>query len=365
MFQQVRKGEIVEIKTLVAHPMETGLPHRSGWSPRAARHHPSLPVHSRWTGDLQRRAVSGDLREPLLVVHDPGAEQRRSDLPLVRRQGRRSGRDGQPRGRMRMHGGRRNPALRVVAILFAAGMGGAAAQMDGQADSRRSGFADMSRDSQAMQSDDNANPGMLWVGEGKALWSTRPSEGAKSCADCHGPAESSMKGVSARYPAFDQETQSAMDLQGRIVACMSKRQGAPESRESREVVALSTYVGHQSRGMPLSPPADDRLGPLREAGRELFTRRQGQLDLSCANCHDANAGKRLAGNVIPQGHPNGYPLYRLAWQSVGSLQRRMRNCMTGVRAEPYAVGSTEFLAIELFLAERAKGMLIETPAVRP
>ena len=43
-------------------------------------------------------------------------------------------------------------------------------------------------------------------------------------------------------------------------------------------------------------------------------------------------------------HPTGYPLYRLEWQDVGSLQRRLRNCMSGMRAEPFAFGSPEHVA---------------------
>ena len=69
--------------------------------------------------------------------------------------------------------------------------------------------------------------------------------------------------------------------------------------------------------------------------------------------------------MIPQGHPTGYPVYRLEWQSLGSLQRRLRGCMTGVRAEPFAYGADELVALELFLMERAAGMTVETPAVPP
>jgi sulfur-oxidizing protein SoxA len=50
---------------------------------------------------------------------------------------------------------------------------------------------------------------------------------------------------------------------------------------------------------------------------------------------------------------------------MGSLQRRLRNCMSGVRAAPFAFGSEELLGLELYLAQRAAGMPLETPAVRP
>ena len=105
--------------------------------------------------------------------------------------------------------------------------------------------------------------------------------------------------------------------------------------------------------------------PFFEAGKALFNMRQGQFNLSCAQCHDNLAGQRLAGSVIPQGHPNGYPEYRLEWQGMGSLERRIRNCMVGVRAEPFAPGSLEMSELELYLGARANGLAVETPAVRP
>ncbi len=68
---------------------------------------------------------------------------------------------------------------------------------------------------------------------------------------------------------------------------------------------------------------------------------------------------------MPQGQPTGYPIYRLEWQGMGSLQRRLRACLAGMRAEPYPYGAPEYAALELFLAFRARGLAMETPAVRP
>jgi L-cysteine S-thiosulfotransferase len=230
---------------------------------------------------------------------------------------------------------------------------------------RRSGTAFMSRETQAMQEDDRANPGMLAVLDGEALWNEAPA-GAKSCAGCHGDAATGMKGVAARYPAFDEARGRPIDLEQRINLCRTEHQHAPPlGWETRELLALTTYVAKQSRGVAIAAGTDARSRPFVEKGRALFNRRQGQLDLSCAQCHDDNWGKRLAGSVIPQAHPTGYPEYRLEWQSIGSLQRRLRSCTFGVRAEPFAYGAPEQVDLELYLMWRARGMLLETPAVRP
>ena len=231
---------------------------------------------------------------------------------------------------------------------------------------RRSAYQDMSRDSKAMQDDDTSNPGMLAVLDGEALWSAPAGASGKSCADCHGDAKVSMKGVAARHPAFNASANRPMNLEQRINLSREQDQKAPSfAYESKEMLALSAYVAMQSRGEPIAPPADPRLQPFIDRGRAAFNQRQGQLNLSCAQCHDDNWGKSLAGNTVPQAHPTGYPIYRLEWQSLGSLQRRLRNCMIGLRAEPYAYGAPEYVDMELYLMGRARGMKIETPAVRP
>jgi sulfur-oxidizing protein SoxA len=231
---------------------------------------------------------------------------------------------------------------------------------------RRSGYADMSPETRAMQDDDTANPGTLAVLDGEALWNLRAGTANVSCADCHGDAAVSMKGVAARYPAFDTASGGPVDLEQRINLERIGRQHAPPLKyENADLLALSAFVARQSRGASIAPPQDERLAPYVAAGRAFFNERQGQLNLSCALCHDDNWGRRLAGNVVPQGHPTGYPLYRLEWQRLGSLQRRLRNCISGMRAETPDYGAPEYVNLELFLMRRAAGMAMEAPGVRP
>jgi L-cysteine S-thiosulfotransferase len=237
-------------------------------------------------------------------------------------------------------------------------------------DARRSGFDDMTPPLQAMQRDDALNPAMLSVREGEALWRTPPAPGQQACAACHGDASKSMRGVAPRYPAFSTAAgiapQRPVTLHDRINECrVAQQHTAPLAVESPAALSLLSFVALQSRGLPIAPPADPRLQPYRDAGAALYTTRFGQLALSCAQCHDARAGLRLGGSTIPQAHPNGYPLYRLEWQGMGSLQRRLRGCMAGVRAEPFATGAPEWVALELYLMQRAAGMALEAPAVRP
>jgi sulfur-oxidizing protein SoxA len=217
-----------------------------------------------------------------------------------------------------------------------------------------------------MQRDDTQNPAMLFVADGEALWTRPAGSDAKTCASCHGDARTGMRGVATRYPAFDALLARPVTLGERLNLCRTRQQRADAWRvESAELLALEAYVALQSRGQAITPPDDTRLAPFRARGERRYRQRIGQLHLACAQCHDDHAGKRLGGSTIPQGHPTGYPIYRLEWQALGSLQRRLRGCYSGVRAEAPSYGAIELVELELYLASRAAGMTVESPAVRP
>ena len=253
---------------------------------------------------------------------------------------------------------------------------------------RRSATLDLSRDTRAMQDDDSLNPATFWRLDGEALWRERVGHANRSCASCHGEAPDAMKGVAVQFPKM--VAGQLLNLEGQINRCRSMRQGATRfAFESNTLLSMAIFIGAQSRGLPIAPArpmdpvipvptlpqstplanaeihSDSAWKSLLETGRALYTRRMGQLNLACVHCHDERAGARLGGNLIPQAHPTGYPIYRLEWNAVGSLQRRLRNCMIGVRAEPFAFGAPELVQLELYLMERARGMDLETPAVRP
>ena len=134
-------------------------------------------------------------------------------------------------------------------------MAAAALAAEGPPADRKSGYEFMTRQTRAMQDDDAANPGMLGVLEGGALWTRKVGAAGKACADCHGDARVTMKGVAARHPAFDPARQRPVNLEQRITFCRIERQEAPPlAWESRELLALAAYVARQSRGLPIDAP---------------------------------------------------------------------------------------------------------------
>lgn len=213
-----------------------------------------------------------------------------------------------------------------------------------------------SPDLQALQRDAFGNPGMLWVTRGEALFRER-------CASCH--ADGAMKGVAAKYPKHDAAIGRVVSLEERINACVVRKPGEkPLAWESEPLLALTAYVARESAGIPLAAAVDGPAKPVLERGRKLYFERQGQLNLACTHCHDNNWGKTLYLETISQGHPVDWPAYRMEWQTLGSLQRRLRACYFGVRAELPAFGSPDLVALELYLADRARGLVLQPPGVR-
>jgi sulfur-oxidizing protein SoxA len=232
-------------------------------------------------------------------------------------------------------------------------------------DGRRSGYSYLGEETRALQDDSFANPGLLWVERGEALWYTPAGNSGKSCADCHGDAEVSMGGVRARYPAYDPDVSKPINLEQQINQCRREHMhAAPWPWESEGLLAMTAFVGFQSRGLPVEVEIDGPMAPHFERGKAFWFQRRGQLDLACSQCHDDLAGRHLHGDVISQGQSNGFPVYRMLWQTMGSLHRMLRWCNTSVRAEAYPFGAEEYVDLEIYLAWRGRGLPVETPAVR-
>jgi sulfur-oxidizing protein SoxA len=200
--------------------------------------------------------------------------------------------------------------------------------------------------------------------DGHSLWQEKAGNRNVSCASCHGDSGKKMAGVATQFPKVIRG--KLQTLEGQINQCRSAQQDAPAlAYESKALLALTTFVAAQSKGMPIAIQETTRNTKDLQQGKQFFNERMGQLNLSCAQCHQDRAGLKLGGSLIPQGHPTAYPIYRIEWQTMGSLQRRLRNCMSGVRAKQFEYGSTEMAQLELYLMWRARGMPLETPGVRP
>lgn len=230
---------------------------------------------------------------------------------------------------------------------------------------KKSGYFYASPETRAMQDDDFENPSFLWLERGAELWTKVDGKVGKSCADCHGDAEESMKGVATRYPVYEPAWNKMKNLEQQIQVCRTFRMEADNwPYESDELLSMTTYVANQSKGMPINVSIDGPAHEFWEKGKKFYETRRGQLNMACTHCHVDHEGTLIRAELLSQGQGNGFPLYRLKWQGLGSLHRRFRGCNDNIRAEPFPYGSDTYINLELYVMWRGNGLPVETPAVR-
>lgn len=228
-----------------------------------------------------------------------------------------------------------------------------------------SGWVFRSDETQALQMDDFDNPGMLDVDRGMEMWATAEGTEGKSCADCHSEIADNMGEVRATYPKWNDEAEEVRTIAMQVNACRTERMGAePLKYDGSDLLAMEAAISFVGRGQTVNVAIDGPAEATWQAGKDIYYTRFGQLDLSCANCHEQNYGNYIRADHLSQGQINGFPTYRLKNTQLNGVQNRFRGCIRDTRAETYAIGSPEFVALELYVASRGNGLSVEGPSVR-
>ena len=241
----------------------------------------------------------------------------------------------------------------------------APAHLSDTLDEIMSGWRFRSEGTQAMQADDFDNPAMAAVDGAIDAWNTVEGEKGKSCASCHGDAEESMVGIRAVYPKWNEKAGEVRTLAMQINDCRENQMGAEKyGYTSGDMAAMEALISVQSRGMPVNVAIDGPAAATWEQGKELYYTRTGQLELSCANCHEDNYGNMIRADHLSQGQINGFPAYRLKNTKLNTVHDRFKGCVRDTRAETFKPGGPEFIALELYVASRGNGLSVEGPSVR-
>ncbi len=227
-----------------------------------------------------------------------------------------------------------------------------------------SGWRFRSDETQAMQMDDFDNPAMIFVEAAAETWETEEGTEGKSCSSCHNDVES-MRGVRAVYPKWNETAGEVRTLEMQVNDCRENQMGAePLKYTGGDMAAMVGLISSVSRGMPVDVAIDGPVQSMWEQGKELYYSRTGQLELSCANCHEDSYGMMIRADHLSQGQINGFPVYRLKNTKLNTVHARFKGCVRDTRAETYKPGSAEFVALELYVASRGNGLSVEGPSVR-
>jgi sulfur-oxidizing protein SoxA len=227
-----------------------------------------------------------------------------------------------------------------------------------------SGWLFRGKETRAMQADDFDNPGMIFVEKAQDTWVTAEGSEGKSCSSCHDDMDS-MAGVKATYPKWNEAAGEVRTLQMQVNDCRTNRMGAEAWKYDKgDAINMEAALSSVSRGLPVNVAIDGPAQSTWEKGKELYYTRTGQLELSCANCHEDNYGNMIRADHLSQGQINGFPVYRLKNTKLNGAHSRFKGCIRDTRAETYKPGSEEFIALELYVASRGNGLSVEGPSIR-
>ncbi len=241
----------------------------------------------------------------------------------------------------------------------------APAHLAGALDEILSGWRFRSDETQELQMDDFDNPGMIFVDQAVDDWGTVEGSEGKSCASCHDDVEESMAGVRAEYPKWNERAGEVRTIAQMVNECRTDRMGAEAlGYTSAKMARMEALISVQSRGMPMNVAIDGPAAAMWEQGKDMFYSRTGQLELSCASCHEENYGNRIRSDHLSQGQTNGFPVYRLKNAKLTTPHGRFKGCVRDTRAETYKPGGDEFVALELYVASRGNGLSVEGVSVR-
>jgi sulfur-oxidizing protein SoxA len=199
---------------------------------------------------------------------------------------------------------------------------------------------------------------------GEKLFKT-PFANGKTYAGCF---RKGGVGIRQDYPYFDTKSGEIKTLELEINECRQKNGEKPLGYMKGDLASISAYMASTSNGKKLNikVPADARAQAWYKKGKELYYSKRGQLNMACANCHIDNVGKRVRTEVLGPllGQPTHFPVYRLSWGELGTLNRRYEQCLSQIRAKPFKPQSPEYRALEYFQTYVSNGISVNAPSSR-
>jgi len=207
-------------------------------------------------------------------------------------------------------------------------------------------------------------PYELNIDKGKQLFNA-PFKNGKTYASCF---RNGGIGIKQDFPYYDSATGKVITLESEINACRSKNGEKALKWKKGAIADISAYMSYTSRGNKtnVSVPSDEGAQAAYARGKAHFYAKRGQLNMSCADCHQWNGGNRVRADLLSPalGHTTHFPVYRSKWGGLGTLHRRYGGCNKQVRAKPYKAQSDEYRSLEYFHTYMSNGLVLNGPGAR-
>jgi len=226
----------------------------------------------------------------------------------------------------------------------------------------------------------DGNPAELMELKGEELWTAPRGPKQATLERCDlGLGPGKLEGAYAQLPRYFADTGMVQDVESRLVTCMMTLQGLTRQEAIRDwykprsdLEALVTFVAAASKGHRIDvPAAHPKEAEAYKIGEELFYRRSGPLDFSCATCHSLE-GRRIRLQDLPNFQTPAsaraslvtWPAYRVSQSTVWTMERRLIDCLRQMRWPEPDYLSEAMIALQVYLQKSANGGVMEAPGIK-
>jgi len=201
------------------------------------------------------------------------------------------------------------------------------------------------------------------IDKGRILWE-KPFANGRTFSGCF---PDGGRNAAGNFPYFEAASDRVVTFEMAINRCLRENGEREFGHGDRETMGvLTAYARTLSDGMRVNVVVD---GPAArrhyKAGRELYVRRIGQLNLACASCHVSYAGSYFRDEIISPaiGQTTHFPVFR-AGDFLHTLHMRYQRCMEAMRAVPFPAGSQELNDLEYFHSYLSNGLPMRASVYR-
>ncbi len=210
------------------------------------------------------------------------------------------------------------------------------------------------------------NPGMWAVDKAQELWKQKSASGS-ACATCHSDPVASFKTWAASMPKWEPRLNKVLGVEEFVTRHAKATTGADWLMETDENRAMSVYLHFLANGAPIqvdTTSADSKAAI--ERGKALASRKLGELNFACTDCHGKSANHWIRGQWLgePKGQYDHFPTWRTSLLAIWDIRQRFQWCQVNIRADELPPDATEYGDLELYLASQNDGLKLSVPGIR-
>jgi sulfur-oxidizing protein SoxA len=175
--------------------------------------------------------------------------------------------------------------------------------------------------------------------------------------------------IVGEYPMFDEKKGEVVTLTGAINSCLKAAGQKPFKWTKGKITQVEAYFADKSKeaGKKIDIKINSKAAmEAYERGKKEYYSQRGYLKLSCASCHVQGSGQRVRLEYLSPllGAVTHFPVYRMKWTGLGTLERRIKGCEKNQGENPHKPTSKWTAEMLYFMAYMSNGLPLDGPDVR-